>query len=567
MTYKVLARKWRPRLFSELVGQQHVVRALTNSINNQKLHHAYLFTGTRGVGKTTIARVFAKSLNCESGPTPTPCLTCPTCRSIEDGRYVDLIEVDAASRTRVEDTKELLDNVQYLPSQGRYKIYLIDEVHMLSGHSFNALLKTLEEPPSHVIFLLATTDPQKIPVTVLSRCLQFTLKPLMTHEISLYLETVAKGEGIRFETTALTLLAKAAKGSLRDSLSLLDQAIAYTASNLSFDMILDMLGTVDDEIIYQVFKAIAEEKGEALLSICQQMAIEGVNFSQVLERFIDVLHQVALCQLMNSSVSQGEIINIASAFSKEDIQLFYDICLKGLSDLGTVPNASIGFEMTVLRMLSFKLSKPVHFNLANKQTAPVLKSPVSTAPVSTAPSLTQAVVPAKPLLQSEAPPISIPQAEIRSAALQYSSKPAAIDPLLNNKPQSPIVPEPWLNVVEQLPLVGMAKTVIMHCNLIEKTESHLTLGLEANYQAMLTSTARSNIEKALKTYWKAEFQVVFEVLKDRAVETPAAQKNRINDADLANAKENLVTDPCFNDVISVFDGKVEDSSIELISTK
>ncbi len=561
MTYQVLARKWRPRLFSELIGQQHVVKALQNSIVNQKLHHAYLFTGTRGVGKTTIARVLAKSLNCDKGPTPAPCLECPTCVSIEEGRYVDLIEVDAASRTRVEDTKELLDNVQYMPTQGKYKIYLIDEIHMLSGHSFNALLKTLEEPPSHVIFLLATTDPQKIPVTVLSRCLQFTLKPLAINELTSYLEKVAKGEQLTYEIDALALLAKAANGSVRDSLSLLDQAIAYTSGQVQQKLVLEMLGSVDDEQIFEVLTAISNNDGPQILSICKALVSDGVDCVQVLERFIDVLHQIAICQCLAraASLENNKLASLAEIFSKQDIQLFYEICVKGRQDIALVPVVAIGFEMTMLRMLTFKLSSNSASHGDGDKSVAVSQKPQT--PVISQQTHKQT----QPQTQLQIPSQMQPQmpSQMQSQMQPHSQTQPQIQP--QSQPSSASTDD-WANLIELLPLSGMAKTVISHCILIEKIDGLVRLGIESNYQAMLTSTARSSIEAALKKYWQSNFKLRFEPLKDSgAIQTPAVQKSIANNEALAQAKSTLPQDEYLNSIVDKFDAKISDNSIHLIS--
>lgn len=639
MTYQVLARKWRPKTFRELVGQQHVVKALTNSITNDKLHHAYLFTGTRGVGKTTIARIFAKALNCEQGPTSMPCLNCATCKAIADGSYADLIEVDAASRTRVEDTKELLDNVQYMPTQGRYKIYLIDEVHMLSGHSFNALLKTLEEPPAHVIFMLATTDPQKIPITVLSRCLQFVLKPLSADDIEKYLSLVLQGECVEAEQKALMLLGKAAGGSLRDSLSLLDQAIAYSQGCIRYQDILSMLSTVDDICIYQLLAAIAQDDSAAVLALCQTMSSDGVDFLQVLERFLEVIHEIATLQCINirqSMDTSKTLIKFADHFSKEDIQLFYEICLNGRLALASMPLAKIGFEMTMLRLMSFKLTKPELLKVENLKAVQENALTTDKPKLEKTPSSAIQVLPlsikedefpagmqnfaeggtmleAKPASLSEVNSIldiselddsgleqdnpvdgesfssfsknefrSLSEKEILTPIISHELQNSAsktlqmIDDASKVSPAGLVVSKkysinssvnhidlPWFNLVELLPLAGMAKTVIMHCNLIEKTDGLVRLGIEDNYQAMLTSTAKQSIEAALRAYWQCDFKVLFEVLTGRQEETPAMIKARTHDENLKQAKAALTEDTCFNEIISRFDGQVDLSTAKL----
>ena len=358
--YQVLARKYRPRNFNQLVGQTHVSKALTNALERNRLHHAYLFTGTRGVGKTTIARILAKCLNCETGITSTPCEICATCTAINEGRFIDLIEIDAASRTKVEDTRELLDNVPYAPTQGRYKVYLIDEVHMLSTHSFNALLKTLEEPPSHVKFLLATTDPQKLPVTVLSRCLQFTLRPLQQLEIHDHLADILAQENIGFDDKALWQLAEAAQGSVRDALSLTDQAIAYGQGRLQGSDVHDMLGLLDKDQLVHLMQAIYENNGRLVSQILQNLANQAVDLKSVLDQLISLLHQLALLQhlpqvpLQGTQEYQQQLRQLAQHIDKTDIQLYYQIALQGRQDLKISVSLQQGFDMCILRMLAFK---------------------------------------------------------------------------------------------------------------------------------------------------------------------------------------------------------------------
>jgi DNA polymerase-3 subunit gamma/tau len=359
MSYQVLARKWRPRSFREMVGQAHVLKALINALDSQRLHHAYLFTGTRGVGKTTIARIIAKCLNCETGISSTPCGTCSVCREIDEGRFVDLIEVDAASRTKVEDTRELLDNVQYSPSRGRFKVYLIDEVHMLSTSSFNALLKTLEEPPPHVKFLLATTDPQKLPITVLSRCLQFSLKNMPPERVVEHLKHVLSAESIPFEEDALWLLGRAADGSMRDAMSLTDQAIAFGEGTVLAADVRAMLGTLDRGQVYGVLTALLEGDARALLEAVRQLAEQGPDWNAVLSEMLGVLHRVAIAQALPEAVDNGmgdraQVLALAQALPAEDVQFYYQMGLIGRRDLPLAPEPRGGFEMVLLRMLAFR---------------------------------------------------------------------------------------------------------------------------------------------------------------------------------------------------------------------
>jgi len=362
MSYQVLARKWRPKSFQQLMGQEHVVTVLTNALEQQRLHHAYLFTGTRGVGKTTIARIFAKSLNCDLGITSNPCGECDTCQDIDLGRFVDLLEIDAASRTKVDDTREILDNVQYAPTRGRYKVYLIDEVHMLSRNSFNALLKTLEEPPEHVKFILATTDPQKLPVTVLSRCLQFHLKALSVGQIQQQLKTILTAEQVTFEQSAITLLAKAARGSIRDSLSLTDQAIAQGQGNINLANVQQMLGGVDNNWVFKLLISLLKQDAQALMKLSLEIASYAPNYGRLLAEFIQLLHQIAMAQVVEQHFDLSSEHNLllekfCQAISPEDVQLYYQIVLTGRKDLPYASDEQAAFDMVLLRLLAFKPQK------------------------------------------------------------------------------------------------------------------------------------------------------------------------------------------------------------------
>ncbi len=358
MTYQVLARKWRPRSFATLVGQEHVVRALTNALEQQRLHHAYLFTGTRGVGKTTLARILAKALNCETGITATPCGKCSSCLEIDAGRFIDLIEVDAATSTKVDEMRQLLDNAVYAPSRGRFKVYVIDEVHMLSSSSFNAMLKTLEEPPEHIKFILATTDPQKIPVTVLSRCLQFNLKNMPAGAIASHLERVLGAENIPAESQALGLIAHAARGSMRDALSLLDQAIAYAGGNVTEEAVRGMLGTVDTGHLFDVLEAVASGDASRALAVADAMEARSLSFDGALGELGRLLHRVALAQASADALPEDfpereRVVVLSRSIDPEDTQLYYQIALHGRRDLPLAPDEYAGFSMTLMRMLAF----------------------------------------------------------------------------------------------------------------------------------------------------------------------------------------------------------------------
>ncbi len=389
MSYQVLARKWRPQIFSDVIGQEYILTALANGLAHGRLHHAYLFSGTRGVGKTTIARLFAKGLNCETGITDKPCGKCVNCLEIEQGRFVDLIEIDAASRTKVEDTRELLDNVQYAPARGRFKVYLIDEVHMLSRHSFNALLKTLEEPPEHVKFLLATTDPQKLPVTILSRCLQFHLKSLDIGQISDQLERILKAEHIESDSRARQLLARAADGSMRDALSLTDQAIAIGQGQVTAEIVSLMLGTLDDEQPLSIIEALIRADGQQVMALVEQVASRGADWEDLLVKILSLLHRIAMLQLLPSqpeiasSSIEGRLRILAKAISPEDLQLYYQTLLIGRRDLPYAPERRMGVEMALFRALAFHpktVIEEVAAPVVNPAVIPSVTTPVIIQP-------------------------------------------------------------------------------------------------------------------------------------------------------------------------------------------
>ena len=459
MSYQVLARKWRPRSFREMVGQTHVLKALINALDNQRLHHAYLFTGTRGVGKTTIARIIAKCLNCETGITSTPCGSCSVCREIDEGRFVDLIEIDAASRTKVEDTRELLDNVQYAPSRGRFKVYLIDEVHMLSSHSFNALLKTLEEPPPYVKFILATTDPQKLPATILSRCLQFSLKNMTPERVVEHLSHVLGAENVPFEQDALWLLGRAADGSMRDAMSLTDQAIAFGEGKVLAADVRAMLGTLDHGQVYGVLQALLEGDARALLEAVRQLAEQGPDWSGVLAEMLNVLHRVAIAQALPEAVDNGQgdrdrVLALASALPAEDVQFYYQMGLIGRRDLPLAPDPRGGFEMVLLRMLAFRpadaddaprpVLKPLGISQATADSpSPVAAAAIVAPPVAQAPERAPAPV-AAPARAPEPAPVAEPVPDPAPAAAAA-------------QPEEP-VDLPWNDPVE--PAVAAARVPV-----------------------------------------------------------------------------------------------------------
>ena len=455
MSYQVLARKWRPRSFREMVGQTHVLKALINALDSQRLHHAYLFTGTRGVGKTTIARIIAKCLNCETGITSTPCGECSVCREIDEGRFVDLIEIDAASRTKVEDTRELLDNVQYAPSRGRFKVYLIDEVHMLSSHSFNALLKTLEEPPPYVKFILATTDPQKLPATILSRCLQFSLKNMTPERVVEHLTHVLGAENVPFEDDALWLLGRAADGSMRDAMSLTDQAIAFGEGKVLAADVRAMLGTLDHGQVFDVLHALIEGDAKALLEAVRHLAEQGPDWNGVLSEMLNVLHRVAIAQALPEGVDNGHgdrdrVLALAQALPAEDVQFYYQMGLIGRRDLPLAPDPRGGFEMVLLRMLAFRPA-----DTADAPRQPLKPVGISQATVDSANSVAAAPKPAPVVAAAVAPTPAAVAAPVPEAAPVVTAAPAPA-PEAEPEPESEPVAEavvdlPWNDPVEPEP--------------------------------------------------------------------------------------------------------------------
>ncbi len=521
MSYQVLARKWRPRLFAELVGQEHVVRALTNALNNERLHHAYLFTGTRGVGKTTLARIFAKSLNCEKGITSVPCGQCAACTEIDEGRFVDLLEVDAASRTKVDQTRELLDNVPYAPVRGRYKVYIIDEVHMFSDSSFNALLKTLEEPPPHVKFLLATTDPQKVPVTVLSRCLQFNLKRLPLNQIQDRLELILKDESIEHDSSALMQLARAADGSMRDGLSLMDQAIAFGGGVVKDAEVRTMLGTIASEQIFQLLNALADLDAQQVVNCVEELAELVPDFSSVMQDMLSLLHRVALFQAVPDAVEPSDndfeqIQALADKISKEDIQLFYQIGLLGQRDLPLAPDPRSGFEMTLLRMLAFR----------PEQAASQGGGSSGKKPLASAVKPQQQAAPANNKINEPAP---APKPEIAPESIQTGTA----QELAN-----------WDEVVNRLKLGGISRQLAENCQYREMVDSTITLTLDPAHEHMLVESSEKNLHRALNEFLGKQIKLQIKV-EQPETETPAqkharAKAERQREAELAMSDDPIV---------------------------
>jgi DNA polymerase-3 subunit gamma/tau len=542
MNYQVLARKWRPHNFSEVVGQSHVVKALINALQHNRLHHAYLFTGTRGVGKTTLARILAKAINCENLQDFNPCGDCPICREIDEGRFLDLIEVDAASRTKVEDTRDLLDNVQYAPNRGRYKVYLIDEVHMLSGHSFNALLKTLEEPPSHVKFLLATTDPQKIPVTVLSRCLQFNLKQLLPAQILGQMAYILEQEGIVSDVGALKLLSRAADGSMRDGLSLLDQAIVFGNGSVRADDVRDMLGTIAQQPVEDILTALAAGDASAILDTVTSITDLSPDFGDVLTQILQVLHRIALLQAIPSAIDHdfdAEILStLAAQFSPEDVQLYYQIALMGQKDLDLAPDPRSGFEMVMLRMLAFRpvRGESVSSNAKSMQAKPlptvVQKSHedkvVRAVPTATiTPTLTKlsgnpvyAAQP-EPSGQVQEPPITL----VQSPPIQLTDN--------------------WVAMISAMRLSGPVKNLANNCVLDSIDDNLCKLIIDPSSMTIRSPQTEKALLKALQAYRGSQMQLVI-----------TAQKNQIDTPAILNLKDRENRQQAAVDAINA-DGNVQ----------
>jgi DNA polymerase-3 subunit gamma/tau len=508
---QVLARKWRPRFFSELVGQEHVVTALTNALRDQRLHHAYLFTGTRGVGKTTLARIIAKALNCERGVSAEPCGTCRACTEIDAGRHVDLIELDAASNTQVDSMRELLESALYAPTSARYKVYIIDEVHMLSRSAFNAMLKTLEEPPEHVKFVLATTDPQKIPVTVLSRCLQFNLKQIPQSQIRGQLQKVLEAESVAFEPSALALLARAAQGSLRDALSLLDQAIAHGGGRVEEGAVRAMLGTVDHGHLYALLQALAARDGAALIAEAERMSSRSLSLEMALQELSVLLHRLALLQAVPAAIADDEpdrerLLELARVFDAEDLQLYYQIALQGRADIALAPDEYAGFTMTLIRMLAFA-----------------------------------------------------PEAQRAAAAAPRETPAGEADVSKKNRDDAD-----WSEIVEGLALTGMARMLAQHCELLRLEAHRIDLAIPRVHERLLDKPYQDKLKAALEQRFGAGVRVTITV-GDGNGNSPAALADRERQRRQAQAVAEIEQDPFVRELVENFDARVVESTIKPLS--
>ena len=534
MSYLVLARKWRPKTFADTVGQEHVLQALINALESGRLHHAYLFTGTRGVGKTTIARILAKALNCETGVTSKPCGECSACVEIDEGRFVDLIEVDAASKTKVDDTRELLDNVQYSPARGRFKVYLIDEVHMLSKHSFNALLKTLEEPPPHVKFLLATTDPQKLPATVLSRCLQFNLSRLTPRLISDRLEYICNEEGIEFAPGVLNSLARAADGSVRDALSLLDQAIAYCGGKLEEQAVATMLGTIDRNHVMKLLRLLVADDGKGLLETIAEIDKQFPNYARLLDDLARLMQRATIYQLLGSSEHDDdfdveELQRISGEISPADLQLFYQTALLGRRDLDLAPDPRSGAEMTLLRMLAFK--------------------PAASAQVAGSDGSVN-----KATAKSEPPKVAAKPKSSAAAADQSSA--AAADQSCDDTD--------WGQLISQLDLKGAVRLLAINCALLRRDGNTLYFSLDGKSESVLTPSRRDALAEALSKHYGESLTVKIEI-GEAAPETPVQEETRMAGESYEAARASLESDPNVQTLQTMFGAELKADSIEPIT--
>lgn len=601
MSYQVLARKWRPKSFSEMAGQEHVLQALINALDNDRLHHAYLFTGTRGVGKTTIGRILSKCLNCEKGVSSVPCGECSSCTEIDAGRFIDLIEVDAASRTGVDDMRDLLDNVQYAPSRGRFKIYLIDEIHMLSKSSFAALLKTLEEPPPHVKFLFATTDPQKLPITVLSRCLQFNLKNLSAERITEHLKYVLGEEKVPFEEAGLWSLGRAADGSMRDALSLTDQAVGHGGGSITESDVISMLGTIERHFVVDICIAMASQNGEKLLSSVGQMAEHSPDYDAALGDVLSIWHQVAILQTVPEALNRGishfdELANLAETVSREDVQLFYQICLLGRKDLPLAPEQRAGFEMVMLRAMAFRpaengrpvplKSPPPEVEQPAKKPEPAPTADVSHHSAGIAykdpnDSLdADATVEENKLketlealdidLLNEEPAVEITnddKVELLADNVTELDKSISADSQVcegvNKVSLNEFLPSHWIEVRRQLKIGASLGEIASHCLFTARVDDVLQFIIDDQENSLFDASHQESLGVALSDYFDHPLTVSINsgVAKD---ETPRAANIRENNERKAAAVERLNADPSVMQFKQLFNGGLDEQSVESI---
>ena len=588
----MLARKWRPKKFADLVGQHHVLQVLANALDTDRLHHAYLFAGTRGVGKTTLARILAKCLNCEAGVSAVPCEICPTCSSIDEGRFIDLVEVDAASRSKVDETRELMDNVQYAPSTGRYKIYLIDEVHMFSGHSFNALLKTLEEPPEHVKFLLATTEPKKIPVTVLSRCLQFNLKHLSVDQIHAQLQHILKQEGITSDDDSIRLIAKSADGSMRDALSLLDQAIAYGGGALAADKIRVMLGTIDSVDLYKIIEALISGQAQTLIQCTDHMAEHDPDYDLVLVELLAILQKMAVCHVLGNAGMQDEAIYaLSQRVSKEELQLYYQMGIVGRKDMLYAPDPHAGFQMTLIRMLAFRpegcevvaknkvaeshvnqtqlsqsAAKTELSGITHAQSAPASPHQVAEPYVNqTQLSKSAAKTELSSITQVQSAPASsyqVTEPHVNQTQLSQSVAKTELSGI--TQVQSAPASSNWSSIIASMPLAGLVKELAGRCILKEQSGQLLHLTIPPNAPAhLLHKDLHKQLSDMLQTHFNPEIQARVSV-EESDVDSPLDEQQRMQKQKKIDASSSLKADPNVKFMQEKFGAQIDESSITLV---
>lgn len=575
MSYKVLARKWRPGSFNEVVGQQHILQSLAHALDSDRLHHALLFTGTRGVGKTTIARILAKALNCEQGIGSNPCGQCENCLAVDEGRFIDLIEVDAASKTGVDDMRELLDNVQYLPSVGRFKVYLIDEVHMLSKSSFNALLKTLEEPPDHVKFLLATTDPQKLPVTVLSRCLQFNLKRLDPAQIKSQLVSILETEKIEGDDEALDLLAACADGSMRDALSLLDQAIAFGSGSVQAKDVRKMLGSIEQTYIHALVESLANDDTEALFRAIDDAADRSPDFMMVLNELLASFYHLSLVQLAPAIIEQRSLDmpwlqEFSEKFSPEQLQLYYQICLTGKKDLPLAPDSRSGFEMLMLRMLAFRpatgpqssvkiepqpVQKPAQKAQHEQQTTTQAATSIRQDKASYAASAGSTEPVASPQPQAAGNAIATAPAEVDRAGDAVEAKTAESKATGNRD---------WSALVAGLSITGLTKQLALHMAPAAWDDTVLELLIDVEHETIYSAAREQELVEALQKELGEKVKISTRI-DNPVTETPAKQKQRLAQEQQQAAEQSIDSDPAVNKLVEEFGASVSRASIRPVN--
>ncbi len=578
MSYQVLARKWRPKNFHQLIGQEHVSRALINALDTDRIHHAYLFTGTRGVGKTTLARILAKCLNCETGISSEPCGVCSSCQEIDAGRFVDLIEVDAASRTKVEDTRELLDNVQYSPTRGRFKVYLIDEVHMLSTHSFNALLKTLEEPPPHVKFLLATTDPQKLPVTVLSRCLQFQLKNMPPERVVEHLQNILQQEGVSFDEAALWLLGRAADGSMRDALSLTDQAVAFGQGQLQAAQVAEMLGVLDHRHLVDLLQALVNQDAPGLMQVVASLAEQAPDFAAVLQDLSSLLHRLTLAQVVPEALpadtpERSLLLEMAGRTSAEEIQLFYQLAIEGRRDLPLAPDPRTGLEMTLLRMLAFR---PLGIPELPEQelSAPPPKSPPPEPEAVAAPQIqgeqqlaagaNEVLV--EPVIQDIKPKVLAPWEEEPDAVPEHAEADAAVaQPVITDLPESTSAAlnnnEDWLALFPELQLTGYAGSQARNLCLEARNQQRLVFVASPQALALLDKGFKTLLAEQLAPWLGFEPQLHFEARDPLHLDNFTQRRERLREQEQQAVYQQLDQHPQVQEIKARFGAELDFGSI------